>query len=432
MYIVLLLFFVNNSAAQIVQNVPSVDKKTYELYLAKDWDKLIKIGKNALRNGIDFYYLNYRLGIAYYEKQNYAQAIKYFKKVNLSNPNDDTIKEYLYYSYLLSSRYDDARLLGNNFSDKMKKRLGIRIANPFFSAIHLSAKFDIVEDYTYTSQSNEKIDQQVVQKQSWYSFGAEHLIGNNITLMGVFSKTNIENAVNNTNPDLPEKYTGKVNQNQYYVSLKYHLGNGFNTALGLHYLSTELYAPTTRTQGNGKSRNFNLYSYKEKSFVVSANISKSFSIFNATLETSIANLNNKTQIQPSLSLRIYPFGNNTFFLETKGIYIAETDGVISTNYSTIKQSFGFKIKKYSFISPSITYGELLNFTDFNAFIVNNDIDKTKLRIENYINIGFNEGYFNVFFNYRYNIKENTYKINNANKAIDYNSQNILLGIKWYF
>ena len=42
----------------------NVDTNTYNLYLEKDWDELIREGKRALRQDIDYYYLRMRIGIA--------------------------------------------------------------------------------------------------------------------------------------------------------------------------------------------------------------------------------------------------------------------------------------------------------------------------------------------------------------------------------
>lgn len=433
MYLFILLFITNKSIAQTTMTVPSVDKETYELYLAKDWNKLIKTGKKALKNGVDFYYLNYRMGIAYYEKQNYIQAVKYFKKTHKTNSDDDTLNEYLYYSYLFAGRYDQARNLGYYFTDKMKTRLGIRTVNPFFSSAELAYKVDFIDDYSYDKQLNEDVEQQINQKQTWYGFGLEHLTGAKTTIMGAYSKVNTESFNYDIDSDLPEEYIGNVAQNQYYIALKQYLGSGFSTALGLHLLSSTFSSPTITIQRSPRgNQSSSLYFYEGKSFVAAANISKSFLIFNTTLETSIANLNNKTQLQPSLGLRIYPFGNAKFYSDTKGIYISENDNGTKTNYTAIKQSFAFKIKKYSFISSSVTFGELVNYTDFNASLVNNNVDILKLQFNNYLNIGFNNGKFNLFANYQYSIKENTYKVNDIDNSIEYNSQSILFGAKWYF
>jgi hypothetical protein len=65
---------------QEVVNTQSVDQKTYTLYLNKQWKELIEAGNLAKKNNIDFYYLQYRMGIAYYELKRYRKAITFLKK----------------------------------------------------------------------------------------------------------------------------------------------------------------------------------------------------------------------------------------------------------------------------------------------------------------------------------------------------------------
>ena len=79
-FIILMVLFAEASFGQIQQTTTSIDAATYELWLEQDWDALIETGNRALKNGFDFYYLRYRLGIAYHEKQNYQRAGSIFKK----------------------------------------------------------------------------------------------------------------------------------------------------------------------------------------------------------------------------------------------------------------------------------------------------------------------------------------------------------------
>ncbi len=415
-------------------NVTSVDKETYSQYLAKDWKGLIKTGKNSLKNNIDFYYLQFRMGIAYYELKKYAKAVKYFENVYSKTPDDETIQEYLYYSYLFSGRFDDARLLAASFTRKLKDKLHIESEYPFIHALYVATKQDINENHEYIPETGESVKQEIVVSESWYNISTEHSAGKRLTFFQGYSKLNIEHKSKNNDPDLPSVYSEYINQNEYYFSAKYHAAKGLNVSAGIHLLRTSYYAPDPQqsTMFGRRQVNSALYYYSENAAAASINISKSFSIFNTTFETSVSNLNNKFQIQPSLSFRIYPFGNNNFYTETKGIYLSEKENTIFSYHPVFKQSFGFRFLKYSFISPSITYGDLKNFTQYNSFIVNNDLDKIKFRFENYINFGLAKGRFNIFLNYQYNEKENTFEINGTETNKQYTNQTITAGIKWYF
>jgi len=55
-------------------SVAEVDSVSYSLYSSQKWEKLCQYGEQAIFKNIDFYYLRYRLGIAYYELQKYRAA----------------------------------------------------------------------------------------------------------------------------------------------------------------------------------------------------------------------------------------------------------------------------------------------------------------------------------------------------------------------
>ncbi|MBN2482093.1 MAG: hypothetical protein JXB19_10155, partial [Bacteroidales bacterium] len=64
-----------NAQQQEKLTYAEVNSQTYQLYLDRDWHALIKVGKHALREGIDYYYLRMRIGIAYYELKRYQASI---------------------------------------------------------------------------------------------------------------------------------------------------------------------------------------------------------------------------------------------------------------------------------------------------------------------------------------------------------------------
>jgi len=87
------------------------DKITYEAYLKGDWKEVITTGKEALREGIDYYYLRMRLGIACFSRKKYQQAIPHFRKALEYSKGDVVALRYLYYSYLYSGRDADRHAL---------------------------------------------------------------------------------------------------------------------------------------------------------------------------------------------------------------------------------------------------------------------------------------------------------------------------------
>lgn len=55
--------------SQDTLNAAFIEQKSFQLYVEKNWNELIKFGNQALKSGIDYYYLQIRLGIAYYEEK---------------------------------------------------------------------------------------------------------------------------------------------------------------------------------------------------------------------------------------------------------------------------------------------------------------------------------------------------------------------------
>ena len=71
-FILFAVFTVIRANAQDTINSATVEQKSYQLYLDKKWPELIKFGNKAIHLGYDYFYLQMRIGIAYYEKKNYS------------------------------------------------------------------------------------------------------------------------------------------------------------------------------------------------------------------------------------------------------------------------------------------------------------------------------------------------------------------------
>src|SRR5581483_35870 len=90
----LLLFFFltalyNRAQSQDTLNSLIVEQKTLQLYNDKNWLELINYGNKALKKGYDYFYMQMRIGIAYYEKKNYCDAESHFKKALQFSTGDE-------------------------------------------------------------------------------------------------------------------------------------------------------------------------------------------------------------------------------------------------------------------------------------------------------------------------------------------------------
>ncbi len=435
-FLIFVFFYLSlTSVAQESINYPSIDKKTYQQYLNKDWKDLIKTGKNSLKNNIDFYYLQVRMGIAYYELKKYANAVKYFEKAYLANKNDELIQEYLYFSYIFIGRYEDARVLSDKFKRNLKEKLKISAENPFIKALYLETKFDFNDDYKQLPQFGELIDQTSVLNKSYYNISLQHDIGSKTSIFHGYSNIGITNLIITDELVDVKTYEEKVFQNEYYFSLKYQIAKGTNISVGFHYLRTNYKAsiPSSTSSGRwGNNSDISLYNYSENYFAASFNISKQFSIFNINAGASISNLNKAKQIQPIINVKLYPFGNKKLYTNSTIMYILGDDENSNLKHPILKQSIGIAFLKYSWFEPSITYGDMKNYTLYNVMIANNDINIVKQKYEALVNFGINKGKFNIFLKYEFNKKENHYTINHVDVNTQYINQAITGGIKWYF
>lgn len=102
--IIILLLAISGSTFAQNLNYKEVDSTSYALYTQEQWIRLIEFGEMAVKNGITYYYLNLRLGIAWYNTGDYYKAQKYFEKALKQNQTEQTATEYLFLIKILTNR----------------------------------------------------------------------------------------------------------------------------------------------------------------------------------------------------------------------------------------------------------------------------------------------------------------------------------------
>jgi len=419
--------------AQETINYPAINTKTYNQYLKAEWKELIKTGKTSLKNDIDFYYLQVRMGIAYYEVEKYRQAIPFFEKARRQNPDDELIKEYLYYSYLFSGRVDDARKFSSVLSDNLKEKIGIKEAS-IFNSVYIETKFDNWEDY-YANPTFGVLEQDVRTKFSYYSINFEHLIKNDKKFYWGYTGINIVSNSFDRFDLIPQPvFEKKVNQSQLYFKYSKQLNYGLklNIAANIAMIfSDELSTIQSGTRWRGGGTSIGIQKTTSSAFTGFLSLEKDISLFKFNLSSSLSTFNSSYQVQPAFNVSFYPFANSNLYTVS-----SFNNSFDFTDYGTIsefvfKQSVGVRIYKF-FIEPSITIGNIKNYVANDAFVIYNGVDMIKNMKSVKIYAYLFKNRMTLFAKYENYNKINEYKINSVDYKTEYNNNSIIGGIKWNF
>jgi hypothetical protein len=263
------------------------------LYEQKEWDKLIDTVKEALKNDFDFFYLRTRLGIAYYEKGNYAKAVNHFTKALEFNEADPVILEYLYFAYIFSNRYQEAsRLYYENFQIFNEKELSIE--PKVFDYLDILGGLKISDHYTELGLENNNI-----------SFG---YLGATLNIKGRFF---LYQNVGLLSHGFTDKYIYQgflynyqyyYKQFEYYLSGNFFLGKGWFVNPAYHLIRVDVI-----------SRKYNDYYY-------GLSINKNFNKVRMGINISNANILDTDVFQVIPEITFYPLGNTKLYFTIQDIY----------------------------------------------------------------------------------------------------------------
>lgn len=413
--LVLFIAKVANSATKL--DFRTVDELTCRYYNEQKWDSVIGIGKKALRQDIDYYYLRVRMGISYFKKREYFPAVTHLKKAREFNSGDPVITDYLYRSYLYSNRCEEAELLKGKMPKDTKETENL--TSGFVEHIHFEG------GYTLSSDNAHKTLPYLMGKDSIY--GEQDLYGNSLYAnLGLklrvskriglslaynyldFSKTkyiqygHFEGIADsswgkNYLYSFPwvihdTSFSYKVSQHEAHISATVALPWGLKVMPSFHFIhvgytltnasyTTKTMQDTTfYTAYDNTYHTFpftrSLYSFDQKdtsfnNYVVALRATKDLGIFNIGLSGSWSNLNNKKQIQAGVSLTYYPLGNLNLYGTTTitGFFQGKEKRLL------LSQVVGAKVTPWCWVEGNFYWGDYTNTNIFNGSIVYNNSDK---------------------------------------------------------
>jgi hypothetical protein len=382
--VIVLLIFSFTVKAQKVLDFRNIDSLTYKYYKSGDWNSLIKLGIEAIDNGIDYKYLRQRLGIAFFSKGDYFKSREHFEKALLFDSFDNFSLTYLYYSYLNTAEPEFAGYFVSKMSQDLRKSLSVK-SFQLVESIDFEYNFKFAGTYL---RSNPQ----------YYHFGISSRFGSRFWLYQMFS--NYNQTITIQHP-LQNEFV-KDQQPEYFALMKFTISPHLMLKSSYHFIESTY--SSTISYGNLGYLGF----------------SASLNQFNFEIDASVLNISQSYIKQFGIQSGVKFSGiMNSYLLSSLSLTSEH-----NKNRFIYTQKAGFNPLKKVWLEGSFTFGDITYYNDYNAMYVYNLIDPTTFRTG--ATLFYNAGkHFSLWANYSYERKE-FYE----NSLYHYNQYSFLLGVKW--
>lgn len=377
-----------------------VDSTTYVAWQKQDWNSIIEIGNKALNNNIDYFYLRMRIGISYYEKMQYSDAVVNFNKALEYNSADETAMEYKYYSLLNSAKIRDAGYYAKTFpkslKDKIKPELPKKIDKVIIeSGFNIVPGFDTLKTLINPpNQKNYRLEKDVTGKFLFATIGLTHEFNKKLSLFHSFSFLKAEGfqqlffTDNLNNDSLYNENDYSLNILQYYFAPTYYgnKNNSFTLFGNIMYLSSNKYEYKYLHLASPPSQMTPpVYLYKlpielktitSLQYVIGFNYLKFFKNDLIDITATYSNLNDFKQIELSTGYGFYANKQKTIFSKTNVTFFSQKPNIKLIFNQIIK----IKLVNQIWVDVFGSYGNLRNYNENNGYTILNTNDETLYRI----------------------------------------------------
>lgn len=374
--------FLESNAQQSM--LDSIDGISFNQFQNKDFKGLKETVKFAKTQQIDFYYLHLRAGVLAFDNKNFEYAIPHFLEAIAFYPNDSISKEYLYYSYLYTSRNDEAQKYASNQNPTFQQKIGFSKKKidliGFGCGIITTNNIDKNKNSLFFSQLDDK-DQANRTLSGNTLFGQmffQNTFKNNLHIQNtfnVFQTYNLSQALEiGSQPNTPTEYLATKMHYQYNLNFNFTTKKMWNIASGLGYykvnssnliFKTDTLSQTVSIQENNSGIH---------SLLGSFTFSKRIKNFVPYLQTSISNLNSSKQLQAEIGLTYYPLGNYNLY-STSSVALLRNS---KSNNAIFTQKIGFKITNWWWNDINFQIGNLYNYNAKNGTLTYNTLNPIKL------------------------------------------------------
>lgn len=426
--IICLLLGLNLHAQDNLLSYKKVDSTSYALFMKQDWKSLIEFGKESKKEGIDFYYLNVRMGIAYYKEGKMLIAIKYLEAAYYLNAYDVVVQNYLYWAY----RYGGMLLESDLFYEKMDKELAVSINN----VLHIVSAVDVgvvaTNNVNYDAMLAEN---QVGNSDTFRSFSEDYelfMLGLNhrfsrstnfyhrVTVMPIslMLQQNINGNIKNSS------FKGK--ETRYYADATFGLSKRWylDTYLGLFFGDFDQIDITSNNPVDNNLKS------KYTDVVFGASISRACYYLRQSINISYGNLGIFNQFQVGYTLSVYPLGNTLLVPFGSLQYQNETSSITDNTHLVYTGGVSINTKNVT-ITGYINTGEMHNFVSNNGSVIYN---QSAMGLNEYgaiLRFHINKATLKLGYSFM-NMQDNYYTEEAVSSTYKFNQQNLIAGFTWNF
>lgn len=375
-----LLLFAVVVSAQEKWNYAVVDRKSYELYEQQKWVELIDFADEARSQGIDFFYLQARTGIAFFNLKKYRKSADFFLKAWVNDKSADWLQEYLYYSLVYSGRTPEALKHAQYFTENMQQKIGFkpkkltRIAveagytfNPDFDDLTRSDKQELA------GVGNNYGEAFYLKNYHFEAVDVSHRVAPAININHSFTYLGISRE---EQVYWGELFTFPLNnkQMQYFVNPVFVVGKKWyvSTSANLIWGKYSYYAG-----GYNSQKYFNHGTVDFNDLVFTASTWFHAGNFSSGVEIDYANFNNGGFGQYSTWATYYPLSNlNLYF--TPRLYF-KSDKENGFGFNTFGFSGGAQLGPFH-LTGQYLRGEMVNFIEPAGYVAGNFPGRSEQKI----------------------------------------------------
>lgn len=364
------LLFLFAVSAQKKLSYVEADKISFEFYQQQKWEELIGFSSEVRAQGMDFFYLQARTGIAYYNLKKYRKASDWFLKAWKNDSSFEWLLEYLYYSLLNGGRSVEASKIAHNFSVSFKQKINYQRMKPTRAALEVGYSFNPDFDQLSNTNFDEEINVGdnygvafILKKYHFESFDYSHQIA-----PGVFLNHNFTHLGINREEQVywGEQYSFpiKVKQNQYFINPIFVMGNKWYGSASMNVI----WGNSDLVMGNYDPNTFYSTTVKFSDFIVSASTWSHWGNFSSGAEINRANIYNEGFTQFSGWVTYYPFSNNNFYFTPRVYFKSNSEN--GFGYNTFGISGGAKLGLV-YLYGQYLNGDMKNFVESAGYVVAN-------------------------------------------------------------